>query len=262
MTYLPHLAALAVSVLALAGAAQAEPGMVYTYERSNTDGSNLETVTVYHAADHQLEVMKYRARCTGAALVTAEIDPQTRSAERLIGGRLLPEAQVQQFAFFNRDPASGVATVQVNLPDQTLNFEAVIPDDNWILYDFDLSALTVTAVSHVRSRSDFAFGVALMWADPSDPGMRYLGSAEASFAAEERHEGQNTLRYDVAGPAFDASGGGTLWLDPANGHVINAQFGAPNHPGYEDFRLRLIGVETMGAAQWNAHLTSHYAGCP
>jgi hypothetical protein len=57
MTSLPSLVAVAVSRLALIGAALTEPGVIHTYERSHTDGSNLETISVFHAEAHRVDAM-------------------------------------------------------------------------------------------------------------------------------------------------------------------------------------------------------------
>ena len=55
-------------------------------------------------------------------------------------------------------------------------------------------------------------------------------------------------RTSIASPdsAFeiDLSTGkeGRLWLDEEDGHVVDAIMPVPNHPGYTDFRLRLLDV--------------------
>ncbi len=261
MKHLTSLTLALVAAVTLSDAALADPGTAYTYTRSNSDGSNAETVEVYHARTGRVEVMKHRGQCTGAALVTAEIDPQTRSAEAIVGGRLMPDAQVMEFAFLNRNPDTGQMQAEIRLPDQTLAFESTVSDTRWVLYDFDFSALTVTSFEDISARNDFSFGVALLWADPGAPAMTYMGTANAIHAGDERRADTQTVRYDITGSAFDPTGGGTLWFDDEGGHLVEARFGAPSHPGYADFRLTFEGSQHLDADAWRDRLTAHFQGC-
>ena len=54
---------------------------------------------------------------------------------------------------------------------------------------------------------------------------------------------------------------GRLWLDSEDGHVVDAVMPVPNHPGYTDFRLRLLNVSDGGEAEWAALLRAHFEGC-
>lgn len=54
---------------------------------------------------------------------------------------------------------------------------------------------------------------------------------------------------------------GTLWLDAEHGHIVDAVFPAPNHPGYTDFRLRLDHVSDGGIEEWTNLLTAHFSNC-
>ena len=44
-----------------------------------------------------------------------------------------------------------------------------------------------------------------------------------------------------------ATRGGPIWFDAADGHIIEARWGIPNHSEYRDFALRLTGVSDGGA---------------
>ncbi|MGQ0558706.1 MAG: hypothetical protein ACT4OE_03855 [Sphingosinicella sp.] len=257
-----------LAALALAGcvAASGPPadriGRIYSYVRSNSDGSEAERIHVFRASLTRVEVTKMRTRCTDAAFVTAELDLAAGQARRLTGGRLLPDAGHRDFAWLEHDRASRQLLARVELPEGTLRLSVGVPDEPWHIYDFDLASLTVTNPYRADPRASFSFGVPLIWPEGDmREALRYLGRADARFAGEEFHLGRRALRFEVGGPAF-GDRGGPLWFDAAGGHVLEARFGLPNHPGYRDFRLLLTGISDGGEEAWRRLLTAHFADCP
>ena len=87
------------------------------------------------------------------------------------------------------------------------------------------------------------------------------GPRGTRFVREERHEGRRAFRFEAGGPAFGANGG-PIWFDAAEGHIIEASWGIPNHSEHRDFRLRLTGVSDGGAAEWRRLLSAHFENCP
>ena len=209
--------------------AHQEIGRIYSYVRSNRDGSEAERIHVYRAAADRLEVTKMRGRCTNAAFVTAEIDLPAGHARRMTGGRLLPGGGHQDFAVLDYDAATRRLEARVETPGGPLELSTIIQDEPWHLYDFDLASLTVANQRRSARRADFSFGLPLIWlgGDPADA-LRYLGRADARFVREETYLGRRAYRFEVAGPAFGERGG-PLWFDAAEGHVLGAQWGIPNH---------------------------------
>ena len=252
-------AVLAMPLLAGACAhrSDAKAGEIYSYVRSNRDGSEAETIHVYRARAGYVEVTKMRDRCTNAAFVTATMaDGQ---AVRLTGGRLRPGAAHEDFAeLVYRD---GRIEARVSTPAGELRQGVAVADRPWRLYDFDFADLSAAPPAAAMARRDFSFGVALIWLgdDPADF-LRYLGRADARFVREETHAGRRALRYELGGPAFAGALGGPLWLDARDGFVVGAQLGRPNHAEYRDFKLRLTDVG-RGAAAWRRLLEAHFEGC-
>lgn len=260
----------AASVLALTGYATgafgseetaSATGRIYHYIRSNQDGSSPEHVWVYRAADNKLEVYKAVERCTDAAFVTAWIDPTTGRASMINGGRLMPEARHENFATLAYDGTSGRLTVDAALPGFSVHEEERVHDAAWHLYDFDLATLSVQTMGLADPRAGFSFGLPLVWTDPEEGDfLRHLGTARAEFVGEESYRGVPALRFQVGGEALGENGG-PLWIDAADGHVLGAQWGIPNHDGMEDFAIRLVDFDDSGEAGWDALLTRHFEGC-
>ncbi len=260
----PGLTALAFVLLTLAPAA-ANPdhvGRLYSYVRSNVDGSEAERVYVYRAGRDRIEVAKMRDRCTNAAFVTAELDLARGQATRLVAGRLRPNAGHEDFGLLTYDESARRVDAVVTLPQGTLRDSVAVPDLPWHLYDYDLASLTITAQYRPDRRADFSFGLPLVLVGAARGDfLTYLGRADARFVRTERHRGRRAHRFEVGGPAFGTRGG-PIWFDAAQGHILEARWGIPNHAEYRDFRLRLTGVSDGGAQAWRRLLTRHFENCP
>lgn len=242
-------------------AADLPPPITWHYERSNADGSEAEQVYVHRPSPDRLAVYKMRGRCTGAALVTAEIDPATGEATTLVAGRLAPGGTQRTIGRIAFDPQTATIAMTLTMDGRTVTQQAQVGTRPWHLYDYDLATLAVATLARRNPRAGFAFGLALVWPETPERMLQWLGRADARFVRAERHAGRRTLRFEVSGPAFAGTGGGPLWLDARDGTLVEAAWRRPNHPGYRDFRLRLKG-RTQGAAAWSRLLERHYEGCP
>jgi hypothetical protein len=247
-----------ILALLTATSASGDPGRLYHYVRSNSDGSEVERVHVFHRAPGDVAVIKMRAPCTNAAFVTATLHPETGEASQITGGRLARNGRQEAFAFLTFDPANSLLSIRAELPGGPLTLATPIAHRPFHLYDFDLASLTVSGPA---TAADFAFGLPLLLVGEEGPRLADLGRAEARFVATETRDGRAVHRYAVGGPAFGANGG-PLWRDAADGHVVEARFGLPNHAEYRDFHLRLTGVSTDGVSAWERLIAAHWAGCP
>ena len=277
MSFKPLMLGAAVGAISIAASAQANNpwtyhesddaiGRIYYYERTNTDGSMDERVTVFRRDATHLEVYKENGLCRRAALVTAELDLETLSAPVITGGALQPDARHMEFAFLELNPETGVVDMRVQLPDMEIRNDVEIKVANWTLFDFDLASFTVATPHLDNPQEGFGFGMALLWTDPStaDP-LFWMGEVTAEHVGQGERLGAITDEYRLTGSAFeiDLSTGkeGRLWLHADDGHVVDAIMPVPNHPGYTDFRLRLLNVSDGGEAEWKALLRAHFEGC-
>lgn len=241
-------------------------GRIYYYERSNSDGSMDERITVFRASATEIEVYKSRNLCRNAALVTADLNLSALSTPRITGGRLQPNAERIEFAFMRLDEATRELRAEVRLPNVELTFTETLERPDWTLFDFDLAGLTVMTPHLATPRDGFGFGMALLWSDPNAAKpLSWMGDVNARFVGTEKRLNTNSLRFDLSGTAFAVENSvgteGSLWLDAEHGHIVDAIMPVPNHPGYTDFRLRLIRYSDGGKQEWTELLTRHFAGC-
>ena len=241
-------------------------GRIYYYERSNSDGSMDERITVFHRSETELEVYKENGLCSNAALVTATLDPASWSATRIVGGQLQPDARHVEFAFLTWNREAGQLEMEVRLPQMTIEDAAKIETKPWHLYDFDLASLTVMTPHLANPQAAFSFGMALLWADPTNPDpLFWMGDVVATPDTEKEHLGYDARRYALSGSALDGDRStgeqGVLWLDAEEGHIVDAVFPTPNHPGYTDFRLRLDRISDGGLTEWATLLRAHFEAC-
>lgn len=242
-------------------------GTTLSYIRSNQDGSMPERILVHIFRPDELHVAKMVDACKDAALVTATIGDRTPDAVStelpgLVGGRLQRDTTQLPQAWLDLTAAPRTLTVRLGDPNaEPVTFDA--PPAPWRMYDFDLAEF---ALFGPRATRDFSFGLALAWPEDNAPLLRILGEAKAKFLYSSEEGAKNHFR--VSGPAFEdpraGDRGGEMITDATFGHVIEARFGLPNHPGYSNFMLRLVKVSpgSEGEMEWRNALTRHWQGCP
>lgn len=244
------LAAAALLLSACAAAPAPSVGRLYTYVRSNHDGSLPERIYMYRADETRLEVGKVVSRCGNAAFVTADLDLATNQARELVGGRIAADGSQAPFAWLTFEDGA----LHARVPAMQLDVRTPVEHTPWRMYDFDLADLNAFRAGRPASRSDFSFGVALIWPDgESENPLRYLGQANAHFAAADGDE----VRFTVSGAL-----NGEITFDADEGHIIEARFAEPNHTEYENFRLRLQSVEDDGEAAWRNVRLAQWRDCP
>jgi hypothetical protein len=261
---LPLTPVAAPPAVAAAAAPPPDPtGMTLSYIRSNQDGTLPERVIVHVVSPTEVHVAKMLAPCTDAAYLTAVFDPVTREATRLVGGRLTRESTQEPQAFIDLVP--GTRSLEVRFGDPASRPAEIHPAPlaPWRIYDFDLAEF---ALFGPHDHKDFTFGFVMAWPDGTSPTLRVLGAVNAKFLYSSDDGAKD--HYRLSGPAFTdpviGNRGGELIADASNGHVIEARFGRPNHPGYDNFMLKLTEAAppSAGAETWRNALAEHWRNCP
>lgn len=230
------------------------------YVRSNRDGSEPEHVVQFRTSRTGISVYKWVEKCTTAAYVTANMDDDIQNGRAFIAGKVAKDGTQARFGILNLDPVLLTLSADVTPPGglriQAKHYLRAKP---FLLYDFDFADLNSFLQEH-RPKNDFAFALPVIW--PSDEAIfRDLGMLRARYAGAEKHEGRDTLKFDLKVEGTTPSTG-TLWVDAKDGYIAEAELGLPNHIEYRDFRLKLDKVEGGGKIAWDILLKSHYSRCP
>jgi hypothetical protein len=262
----------AVALAALAAACSSAPaatpasaagtvdpvGSTRFYVRSNQDGTMRENIIVHRESSTRVAVSKQVDRCTNAAYVTADFDLTRGEASALVGGRLTRELTQDGFATIAADLNN--RTIDIDVPVANIDERLTGIGAPWRIFDFDLADVSAAMEGRPAPRSNFGFFVTLAWPnDSGEPFVQNRGRADATFIGEEQRADHATIRYDVRGAL-----NGSLWLDAANGYVVEARFAEPNHDGYDNFALvlnRVVAGEE-GRQAWRDALAAHWQGCP
>lgn len=242
-------------------AAPYAPGTTLHYRRSNQDDTNPEDIFVHIVSPTSLAVVKRRAPCTDAALVTATYNAETGEAISMTGGRLGKDgAQVPQL-YLTFDPDARTLAIRFNDPDKLEpDLLENAPAAPWRIYDFDLAEFALFGPRGDAAKEDFNFSFAMTWSrDDAPPFQVFDGPETARFQKHQESQGGAGWNiYSVGGGGIEQ---GELWLDAAHGNVVLAEFSRPNHPDYDDFKLQLRS-EFFGEDQWTDLLQSHWGNCP
>ncbi|HEX6218207.1 MAG TPA: hypothetical protein VFZ35_02910 [Sphingomicrobium sp.] len=256
------------AILVLLAAAQAAPpavkpivgDLIFHYVRSNRDGSEPEHVVQFRPTRTGISVYKWVSKCTTSAYVTAEMDEGVGEGRRFVAGKVAPDGTQAQFGTLTLDPDNAALLVDITPPGGSRIQQAhKLKGRPFIIYDFDFADLNAFLQEH-REEVHFSFNLPVVW--PSDAGLfRDLGTLHANYDGEEVRDGRKVRMFflGVEGPT---TGMGKMWVDAAQGYIVEAELNLPNHLEYRDFRLKLEKVEHGGRAAWDALTKSQYADCP
>ena len=241
---------------------KAEGGPIYHYVRSNRDGSEPENIVHFRPSASEVAVYKWVSKCSSAAYVTAEMRPGIWEPLTLHAGKVSRTGTQDRFGTLSLDPSTRELSVIANLDGKELRDRASVPQGlPWFLYDYDLADLNAY-LQEVRPTDDFQFAFALFMPGPDGDGpLNYFATMEADYLGQMIHEGRGLRRFDLTSSDGEPMRG-TLWVDPASGAIVEAEFDRKNHDFMTDYRLKLARVEAGGSAQWKALLAAHWANCP
>jgi hypothetical protein len=222
-------------------------GAVYHYEKSNADGSHPERVSLYVADRGTIETFKFRLpRPTSASRVVAAMDWERFSAERLDSWQMARFSGDRHVATAEYSPVARTLSLQIEgLPRHTV----VVRHLPLHVYSFDLASLNVAFRFLRDPKGFFTIGIANPTYAARGSTIAYNGEATIQYVADEAHEGTACRKYRIDGEGLDGHGG-VIWVNSAEGHIVDMQIGQPNHPDYRSFRLKLLGRESMKPDAW------------
>lgn len=258
----PLVAAVTVLVVpSLAGAqttafahdpARVPIGTAHEYVKSNVDGTQAIRVVAWFAGVDRLEVLKLEPENGSAAFVTARMDWEIASADRLESAVLFPDGTRRPQAMLILDPVSREINVEVFGLRDSLTVGA-LPIH---MYNFDFLSLAA-ALPHLANRdAGFTIGVMNPTFEPQPPLLRYDGEARVEPAGPDIRDGVRARRYHVEGAGLS---GTRIWTAEGDGRLLAIESPVPDNPGWSSFRLELRSTTVMTKAEWSAFVQAEVA---
>ena len=235
---------------------------IYHYVRSNRDGSEAEHVVHFRPTRTRIAVYKWVEKCTTAAYVTAEMAPDLVEGQRFVAGKVAKDGSQATFGTLTLDSKTPALTIDVTPPGSTERIREThqLRSHPYVLYDFDFADLNAFFQEHPDATHE-SFALPVIWPVEGPTVFRDYGTLHVSLGGEEERDGRATRRFDLGVEGATAATG-AVWVDAAQGYIVEAELGLPNHLGYQDFRLKLERVEPGGKTAWDTLTRSQYASCP
>ncbi|MBK9088103.1 MAG: hypothetical protein IPL90_03270 [Holophagales bacterium] len=238
-----------------------EPGMLYSYVRSDLAGTKTGSVLVYVPDRKRVEILRVSPGVEGGRLLTGEMNWDTYT--------------LRQFELWNEGKDGG----RKRLATGTFSAEALTVNvEDPALYRGAPGATTfsvplVQLPAHIYSLDFITLGLALRhFADPLGsvdvgvlaenlkvgPGspdfLVSAGKATVSFVEDVDRDGIVCMKYRITGPALGAEEG-LLWLHKEKGYIQDAEIPVPSSPEWPDVKLTLRSAEKISAGDWPARRT-------
>ncbi|HSF39880.1 MAG TPA: hypothetical protein VLT87_08825 [Thermoanaerobaculia bacterium] len=232
-------------------------GKVYHYAKTNLDGSDPEYISIWVEDKDRLQSFKLPPEGTQAGLVMAHMDWSIFSVDRIESWQVWPDKERKlgaRLAYLGPEKAVEVEVIPTGKPAE----KVAIPRLPWHIYNFDLASLNVSFRHLIDPTGSFVVGLA----DPSfqdeGPVFFYRGEATVSYVGEEKRNGVDCRKYRIDGPGL-SNRGGFLWVNLKEEHVEDIEIDLPDNPSWKTFKFRLLGVDQMDRAGWEAFMKSRYS---
>jgi hypothetical protein len=238
--------------------AKVEAGMLYSYARSNLEGTKEGRVLVYVPDKKRVEILRLTPGQEGGQLVVGEMSWDTYSLKQFeIWREGKDGSRTRQatgsfsndaFAMTVEDPAlyrgaAGAATFVVPLTQVPVH-----------LFEFDLVTLGLALrhFSDAKGSAEVGFLAHNPNVGPGSPNLVVsAGKASVAFVEEVDRDGVTCLKYSVTGPALGAQEG-LLWLHKEKGYLQDAEVPVPSGADWPDLHITYQSAEKVAESDWPA----------
>lgn len=220
-------------------------GSVYHYMKSNLDGSYPAEVSVFVASETELKVLKLEAHQMDLAYVTARLNWQLFSAERLQSWVITADGLHHPRVIMELKPAAN--EVHVFWGDQV--DRVAVGHYPVHVFNFDCISLSLTFPHLVEADGRFVTGILQPTFDPnSEHIVAYLGEAAVEYIGETVYHELACRQYRIGGEGF-LGHEGLIWVNE-NGRVENIEIPIADNPDWDSFKFELVKVSQVGEAGW------------
>lgn len=238
--------------------AKVETGMLYSYVRSNLEGTKEGSVLVYVPDKKRVEILRVTPGVEGGQLFTGEMNWDTYTLrqfelwrEAKDGGRTRQATgsfSNEALTMTIEDPAlyrgaPGATTFSVPLVQLPAH-----------IYSLDFVTLGLVLRHFVDGGAGAEVGVLVenLKVGPSSPNFVVsAGKATVTFVEEVDRDGIPCLKYRIAGPALGEQEG-LVWLNKDKGYIQDAEIPVPPNADWPDVKLTFRNAEKVAEGDWPA----------
>lgn len=221
---------------------------VYTYQKSNWDGSHASTIYLYVADSNELQSFKWAKGDKVATLVTAQLDWTNFSIRRFTNHRLRSGQAPQLIATLWMGGERKIA-IQVG----SMNDSMLLTELPWQSYDFDFAGLGFIWRALRDKKSSFHFHIADAALVNGSVAFVNKGRAEVNYFGIETIKGKSCLKYTIDGAGLENKGG-HIWINPETFMIEQYKIALPDEEGFENGMLRLVSTQKMSPGEWTSFM--------
>jgi hypothetical protein len=217
---------------------------LYTYQKSNWDGTHASLIYLYVKDTHQLESFKWNKGDEWSTLVSAELDWKTFSVSGLQNIRVFKNGEKKTIAWLKADE-KGKLIFQVADNKDSVQ----LTDTHWHSYDFDFASLGFSWRALKNKESSFSFLIADAFFRENKIGFENKGHVQVDYYGREMVNGKSCLKYKIDGAGLQNKGG-NIWINPTTFIIEQYKILLPDEEGFKDGMLQLLKTEKLKAGDW------------
>jgi hypothetical protein len=221
-------------------------GTVYYYLKSNIDGSYPARIVIYVRDRDYLEVLKFEAHGMDAAYVTAHMDWQTFSADRLESRIITPDGVRRTQASLSSSYEDRTFTIAWQ--DRT----DVVRVGHYPvhIYNFDFISLSYILSHWDHPEGEVKIGILQPNFDP-DPEtmMKHEGTVLIKFLGNEVRQDTPCRKYSIGGEGLKGHRG-VMWVNKEKRIIEDIEIPIADNPDWEDFKFKFISSMHMDSQEW------------
>ncbi len=216
---------------------------VYTYQKSNWDGSHASTIFLYIKDTNQIQSFKFSEGDEYATLVSARINWKTYTVDDFKNHRVFKNGERRLLA-------------QLQQKDSMISFKVMDFSDSmklahplWHSYDFDFASLGFTWRALKNPVDSFYFHIADAGMQNEKIAFLNKGLVTVKYSGKDLVNDKELYRYSINGEGLQHKGG-SIWINPKTSMIELYKIELPDEEGFVNGMLKLLKTKKMSEAQW------------
>jgi hypothetical protein len=225
-----------------------DTGTVYTYRKSNWDGSHASTIFLYVKDRNRLESFKYTEGDEYATLVSATINWKTYTVKDFRNDRIFKNGERKLIAQLQHIDSIIYFDVMGFKDSMTLN------NPFWHSYDFDFASLGFTWRALKDPFQNFNFHIADAGSLNDKIAFIDKGQVTVKFRGDDIINGRKFWKYSIDGKGLQHKGG-SIWINPTTFMIEQYKIELPDEESFVNGMLRLLSHEKMSKETWDKFIS-------